>query len=143
MLPFVSIFALLMNRNNQEKKNSVHYQLNTFRYAFNGLKLFFSGELKAWIHLFLAIMAIAAGIILHIGMSGWIAVSFAIGFVFLAEILNTVIEGIVDHISPEKSEMARSAKDLSAAAVLVAAITALTIGLLVFVPKIIHLIHFV
>jgi diacylglycerol kinase (ATP) len=134
-------FAIIMEPQNRQNKNSLFYQLRTFGYAFHGLKIFFRSEAKARIHLFLAILVTLLGIFLHLGTFEWIAVSIAIGLVFLAEILNTVIEGLVDHISPGKSEMARSAKDLASAAVLIAAFTALAIGLFIFIPKIIYIIR--
>jgi diacylglycerol kinase len=133
-------FGIVMNQLKHQHKKSLLYQFRTFRFAFNGLKLFFGSEIKSRIHLLFALLAIALGLIMHLGIFEWISVSFAIGLVFLAEILNTVIEYIIGHISPEKSEMARSAKDLSAAGVLVASVTALVIGLLVFIPKIVHII---
>jgi diacylglycerol kinase len=129
-----------MNPIYKKKHNSLLYQFRTFRFAFSGLRLFFSGETKAIIHLVLAGSAIAFGIFFHLSAIEWIAVSIAIGLVFITEIVNTAIEQMVDHISPEISDMARNVKDLSAGGVLIAAITALAIGLIVFVPKISHLI---
>ena len=119
---------------------SLLYQLRTFVFAFNGIKQFFSFETKAVIHLFFSFLAILLGIIVHLDKLEWVMVTLTIGIVFLAEIVNTAIEKIVDHISPEQSDVARSVKDLSAAAVLVASLAALAVGILLFGPKIIHLI---
>lgn len=58
----------------------------------------------------------------------------AIGGVISLELLNTAIEAIVDLVSPQNSELARIAKDTAAAAVLVAAITAIGVGVWIFVP---------
>jgi undecaprenol kinase len=129
-----------MDSTSRQNKNSLPYQLRTFKYAFNGLIQFFRTESKARIHFILALIAIAAGVLLKIEITGWIGVSIAIGIVFVSELINTVIEQLVDHISPERSEMAKTVKDLSAAIVLFASIMALAIGLLVFLPKIILII---
>jgi diacylglycerol kinase len=59
--------------------------------------------------------------------------------VFVAELLNTALEYTVDIASPEKREMARRAKDISAAAVLVTATCSVIVGLLIFLPKILPL----
>jgi len=69
----------------------------------------------------------------------WIAVVVAFGFVIAMEIVNSAIENIADFVSPEKHEMIKKIKDLAAAAVLIAAITAFIIGLIIFVPKILLL----
>lgn len=66
---------------------------------------------------------------------------FAIGLVFAAELFNSALENLADHLSPEQHENIKKVKDLSAAAVLVSAITAIAIGCVVFLPKIISLIH--
>jgi diacylglycerol kinase len=67
-------------------------------------------------------------------------VCMLIAMVFITEMFNTAIERIVDYISPEISDMARHCKDLSAAAVLVAAIIAFIAGVVIFLPKLLLLI---
>ncbi len=64
----------------------------------------------------------------------WAVLLLAIGGVISLELVNTAIEAIVDLVSPQHSELARTAKDTSAAAVLVAAITAIGVGAWIFVP---------
>ena len=124
-----------MSTLSHKKQKSLRYQLRAFRFAFNGLVDFFRLELKAVIHFLLALVAIWLGIVLKLNSIEWIAVCIAIGIVFIAELFNTSIERIIDHISPESSEMAKVTKDLSAGAVLVAALTTLSIGAIVFIPK--------
>lgn len=124
----------------KHKTNTIFYQLKTFRYAIWGIGNFFSRETKSRIHLIAAILTVAAGILLHVSMQEWIMISFAIGFVFVCEIINTAIELIVDHISHDKTPKAGLIKDLSAGAVLLAAFTALTTGAIIFIPKLLELI---
>jgi undecaprenol kinase/diacylglycerol kinase (ATP) len=112
--------------------------LNSFKYAFNGLKILLKEEANARIHLFATICVLIAGFFFEINRVEWITVVFAIGLVLTTETINTAIENISNFISPEKHEKIKRIKDLSAAAVLIAAITALTIGLIVFIPKIIE-----
>lgn len=113
--------------------------INSFKFAINGLKILFKEEQNSRIHLFATVCVIISGVILRISNLEWTAIMFAIGFVFSAEIFNTAVENIADFISPEKNIKIKRIKDLSAAAVLISAITALIIGLLIFIPKIIEL----
>lgn len=110
-------------------------RLKSFKHAFNGLRILFKEEHNAQIHFFAAVSAILAGFLFDISVYEWLAIVFAIGFVITMEIANTAIEGISDFVSPKKNDKIKRIKDLSAAGVLVSAITALIIGLIIFVPK--------
>ena len=118
-----------------KKRFSLRKRIKSFRYAFNGLSILFKNEHNSWIHLFATIVVIIAGILLKISTLEWIIVVACIGGVFALELINTAIEEIADFISPEKHDMIKKIKDLSAAAVLVAAIVAFIIGLIIFLPK--------
>ncbi|MDA3911610.1 MAG: diacylglycerol kinase family protein [Bacteroidales bacterium] len=122
----------------KQQKFSLKKRLISFKYAFNGLIILFKDEHNALIHLFATICVIIAGFLFEISSFEWIVVIFAIGFVWTAEILNTAIENMADFIFPEKHEKIKRIKDLSAAAVLISAITALIIGLIIFIPEIIE-----
>ncbi len=65
----------------------------------------------------------------------WCLVVFCIGLVMVAEALNTSIEFLTDLVSPEWNDKAGQVKDLAAAGVLLSAITAIIIGIFVFLPK--------
>jgi diacylglycerol kinase len=64
----------------------------------------------------------------------WALLVLAIGMVWLSEFINSALEAIVDLASPEIHPLARVGKDVGAAAVLIAAVTAAAIGLLVLGP---------
>jgi diacylglycerol kinase len=121
------------------KKNFFRYQLSAFGYAFSGLKYFFRSEIKSRIHLVAAILAVTLGILFGISAAEWLMITFSIGIVFVSEVINTAIELMVDQITDQKTERAGRTKDLAAGAVLLASITALIIGLLIFTPKILQL----
>jgi diacylglycerol kinase len=114
---------------------SVFSRLKSFMYAFEGVKVLLREEHNSRIHLLAALVAVAAGIYFNINSYEWMAVVFSIGLVFTAEIFNTVIENLCDFVSPGQNEKIKRIKDLSAAAVLVSAVTAFCIGLIVFLPK--------
>jgi diacylglycerol kinase len=122
----------------KNRKFSIRKTITSFGYALNGLKIMIREETNSRIHLFAAVCSVIAGILLKVSLNEWIALVFAIGFVITLEIVNSAIENIADFISPGKDDMIKKVKDLSAAGVLVSAITALVIGLIVFVPKLIQ-----
>jgi len=105
-------------------------------YAFNGLRILLREEHNARVHVFISICVIVAGFVLEVSINEWLFLILSIGLVLTLEIINSSIENISDFVSPEKHEKIKIIKDLSAAAVLVGAITASVIGLLIFTPKI-------
>ena len=115
---------------------SIKQRIKSFTHAFNGLRIVFSEEHNAIIHLFAAVIAVILGFILGITSMEWVVIVFAIALVISMEIINSSIENIADFISPERNEMIKKIKDLSAAAVLVSAMAALIVGLIIFLPKI-------
>lgn len=123
----------------KQQKFSIIKRLESFKFAFNGLKIFLKEEHNSRIHLFAAICVLLAGFIFKVSTYEWIAIVFSIGLVFTLEIINSAIENIADFISPEKHHKIKKIKDLSAAGVLISAITAMIIGLIVFIPKILEL----
>jgi len=111
----------------------------SFGYAFKGIGYALKTQHNIWIHYLLAIAVLAFGFWLNVNQTEWILLVFAIGFVLVSELFNTAIEVLVDLVSPEQNPKAGLTKDIAAGAVLVAAITAASIGLIIFIPKIIHL----
>jgi diacylglycerol kinase len=120
----------------KEENFSIKKRLLSFSYAFDGLRILFKEEHNSRIHLLAAVVAIILGVLLEISSLEWIAIVFSIGLVFAFEILNSALENLADYASPEKNDLIRKAKDLSAAAVFVAAMAALTVGFIIFLPKI-------
>ena len=120
-------------------KNGYKKRIRSFGYAFTGLYELVRSEPNARIHLVAAILAVAGGFVLRISQLEWCAVLVVIALVWAAEGFNTVIEKLVDHLFPEYHETARIAKDVSAGAVLICAISAFIVGLIIFLPKLIEL----
>ncbi|MCD6346682.1 MAG: diacylglycerol kinase family protein [Bacteroidales bacterium] len=118
------------------KSFSITDRLKSFKYAFMGLIHLFKYEHNSWIHLAVMLLVLIIGCIVDLSTTEWIFVVFAFGIVFTAELFNTAIERLTDLNSPDVHPLAKQAKDLAAAAVLIAAITAVVIGLIIFIPKI-------
>jgi diacylglycerol kinase len=123
-----------------QKKFKIVDRFKSFKFAFNGIRILFFNEHNAWIHLAATVLVIIAGIAFKISLLEWAAIFIAIGLVFTSEAINTSIEKLSDFVSPEKRSSIKEVKDLASAGVLISAITALIIGLIVFVPKILALI---
>lgn len=119
----------------ERKKFSILARLKSFNYAFNGLKIFFLNEHNGRIHLVATLAAIFLAVWLKISTLEWIMICMVIGFVFVAEILNTAIEKLADVVTKETNEKIKIVKDVAAAAVLISALTALLVGLIIFLPK--------
>ena len=120
----------------KQDKFSILKRIKSFVFAFNGLIILIKEEHNSRVHLIAAISVILAGLYFDVSMIEWIAISLSIGFVISLEIVNSAIENISDFISPEKNDSIKKIKDLAAAGVLISALTALTIGLIIFIPKI-------
>ncbi|MBI4035860.1 diacylglycerol kinase family protein [Candidatus Daviesbacteria bacterium] len=106
----------------------------SFKYAFAGLLTAFKEEPNLKIHFLIAIVIIILSALLNISLTDWIVVIFLIGFVISLELTNTAIEAVVDAFTDKEHPGAKLAKDISAAAVLVAAITSAIIGAVIFLP---------
>lgn len=112
----------------------------SFKNAFEGLAYAIKTQKNAWIHSTISIFVIILSFLLQLSLQEWIPIIIVIGLVWMAELLNTVLETIVDIICPETHPLAKIAKDVGAAFVLVAAIISILVGGMIFVPKLIHLV---
>lgn len=108
-------------------------------HAARGVKVFVAHTHHIVIHATCAFTALLLGYFFNISSLEWIAVIFCIGFVIVAEAFNTAIEIDIDLTSPEYHPYARDTKDVAAASVLLASLTALIIGGIIFLPKVIPL----
>jgi diacylglycerol kinase (ATP) len=115
-----------------KKPNSIGSRFQSVAYALKGLRHLLKYEPNALIHLISTIAVIIAGIITDLNRVEWIAISIAIGLVWIAEAFNTCIELLCDLYTKEYNKDIGIIKDISAGAVLLASITALATGIIVF-----------
>lgn len=113
---------------------------SSFAHALDGIVEGLKAERNMIIHFGAATLVTVFGVILRISTQEWIACLLCIALVMAAELMNTAVETTVDLCSPEYSEKARRAKDTAAGAVLIAAVAATVIGLMIFVPKLAHVV---
>jgi len=112
----------------------------SFGNAISGLWYVIHTQKNTWIHLVITILVIVGGILLRISRTDWGLILLAMGLVWMAEFVNTALEAIVDLASPQRHPLAKIGKDVGAAAVLVAAVSAVVIGLLTLGPPLLELI---
>ena len=112
---------------------------NSLLNALAGVKSALLTQHNLVIQFIAAIVAIAFGLFFKISISEFCFIIFSIILVIALELINTAVESLCDFIHPDKHEKIKQIKDISAAAVLIAAIGALTVGLFIFVPKIVLL----
>lgn len=117
-------------------KNRIIRLQKSFIYAKNGIWHAMLTQPNMWIHLFAAIITLLMAWVFDFSILEWAILSIVITTVFILEMINTVAEITVDLASPEFSDLARLAKDVAAGAVLIAALGAVVVGLLLFLPKI-------
>ncbi len=130
------------NMDSQKEKKAwreVKYS-EKFQNAFRGMYVVSKTTRHLFIHLFSALVVVICGFYFQVSALEWVLLVFAIGFVLVTETLNTAIEIDIDLTSPEYHPFARDTKDVAAAAVLLSVFTAIIIGLIIFLPKIINMI---
>ena len=109
--------------------------LRSFAYALAGLRYLVSTERNFRIEVAAGAIAVIAGGWLGLGRFEWLVLSLTIALVLILEAVNTAIEDAVSLASPGFDERARVAKDVSAAAVMIAALLAVVVGVLLFGPR--------
>ncbi len=115
---------------------SIVKRAKSFTHATRGIILFIKTTHNAWIQIVVSLVTIYLGFHFNITTTEWMFIVFAIGFVLVAECFNTAIEFDIDLTSPEYHPYAKYTKDVAAGAVLLASITSVIIGLIIFIPKI-------
>jgi diacylglycerol kinase len=100
-------------------------------YALRGVR-FMLAELNARVLLAATIATLVAGFWAQLSALEWCAVVAALGLVWVAEVLNTAVERLTDLVSPGFHPLAGKTKDVAAAAVLIAMVAAVSIGIIVF-----------
>lgn len=106
--------------------------IRSFRCAFSGILYALRTQRNLRIHALATIVVISAGWVANLATWEWCAVLGCISLVWTAELINSAIELLCDRITREQDETIRRIKDISAGAVLVAAIISILVALLVF-----------
>lgn len=106
----------------------------SFAYAYQGVRYALSSELNLRIHILAIIVVTLLGFCLSVNKTEWVMLIAMFGLVVVAELFNTAIEQLTNHVSPDFSKQAGLVKDIAAGAVLFAALIALIVGCIIFYP---------
>lgn len=120
--------------NTQNGKSEIYNRAKSFHYAFEGWWHVLRTQHNAWIHAVISIAVFAVAFWLGLSRLEWAVLVLTIMAVWMAEFMNTAVEAVVDMTMPEIHPLAKVAKDVAAAAVLVGAVGAVIIGLLILGP---------
>jgi diacylglycerol kinase (ATP) len=104
-------------------------------FALKGAIKLITTEHSVMVQFSIGILLILAGIYFQISQTEWLFQTLAIGLVLSVEGLNTAVEKIADFIHPEFHERIGFIKDIAAGSVFFAAMTAIAIGLIIYIPK--------
>jgi diacylglycerol kinase (ATP) len=117
-----------------EKRSEIHDRAKSFHYAFEGWWFVLRTQHNAWIHAVVTLAIVALGLWLGLPRRDWAILILTFMAVWMAEFMNTAIEAVVDMTMPDIHPLAKVAKDVAAAAVLVGALGAVLVGLLLLGP---------
>jgi diacylglycerol kinase len=109
-------------------------RVRSFRYAFAGWWFVIKTQRNAWIHTAASVLVILVAVWLEVPARDMAILILTIGLVWTAEFLNTALEAVVDLSTPAHHPLARVGKDVGAAAVLIAALVSVIIGILILGP---------
>ena len=148
------------NPNGQEERNArrldseILYEspftltgrVRSFRHAARGIWFVLRSQHNAWLHAVATVLAlILAGVlewtVTHFSAAAWCSLVIAIVLVWVAETFNTGLEVLAEAITSERHPVLKVAKDVAAAAVFLAAIGAMVVGLILFLPPLWELVR--
>jgi diacylglycerol kinase (ATP) len=122
-----------------QDKRFVSGRIKSIGFAVKGAFKLVTTEHSVMVQFSIMILMIFAGFYFHISREEWMLQILAFGLVLGIEGLNTAVEKIADFIHPEFHDRIGFIKDIAAGAVLFAASSALTVGALIYVPKLFNL----
>ena len=131
----------LQDNNTNKRKWKNRDVISSLEFALTGIFTAIKEERNMRKHALSALVAILAGLVFRISATEWLFLLMAVFLVIALEIVNSAIENVVDLASNYHfSMLAKNAKDMAAGAVLVVSCYAVITGMIVFIPKIWHLI---
>lgn len=106
----------------------------SFQFAFSGWWYVIRTQKNAWIHTIFSIAVLVLALFLNLGPRDLAVLVVTIGMVWMGEFINTALEAVVDLASPQLHPLAKVGKDVGAAAVLIAALASIVVGVLILGP---------
>lgn len=122
----------------KKSQNELYSRAKSFQYAFEGWWYVIRTQHNAWIHALISFMVLGLGFWLTLSAQDWAIIILAMMAVWMAEFMNTALESLVDMATEEFHPLAKIAKDVAAAGVLVGAAGAILVGLLIMGPPLLQ-----
>ena len=123
----------------EKKRFSLVARAKSFKYAVRGMGIILKTQHNFWVQIGATVIVAIMGFYFSISNTEWCILILAISSVFVAESFNTAIEIDINLTSPQYHPYARDTKDVAAGAVLLAVLGAILVGMVIFLPKILHL----
>ena len=120
---------------NNQQDGFVKGRIKSLKFAVKGVWLLMTTEHSIMVQMVIAILISFVGWWMDISKTEWLFQILAIGLVLVAESLNTCIEKFCDFVQPEHDQKIGFIKDIAAGAVSFAAVTAIIIGPIIYLPK--------
>lgn len=118
--------------------NELYSRAKSFQFAFEGWWYVIRTQHNAWIHATISFIVLGLGLWLGLSARDWAVIVLAMMAVWMAEFMNTALEALVDMATEEFHPLAKIAKDVAAAGVLVGAAGAALVGLLIMGPPLLQ-----
>ena len=118
-----------------QKDNFLISRVKSIKYALKGIWLLVTTEPSIMVQFFIAIIMTSVGFFVGLSPTEWVLQFLAIGLVLVAESANTAIEKLADFIHKDYHKDIGFIKDVAAGAPAFAAIIAIIIGLIIYLPK--------
>jgi diacylglycerol kinase len=115
---------------------------HAFQHAFRGWWYVLRTQHNAWLHAVVSSLVLLMAWWLHLSSRDLAVLLLTIALVWTAEFINTALEAVVDLASPQQHPLAKVGKDVGAAAVLIAALTSILVGLLILGPPLLEKLKF-
>jgi diacylglycerol kinase len=113
----------------------------SLRYAYEGIQYALSTQPNMKFHFFAAFVVLTAALFVHLSKTDILFILLAVTLMIVTELINTAVEKAVDLAMPDRHPLAKIAKDVAAASVLVSAVFAVIVGMIVFYDPIDRLFH--
>jgi diacylglycerol kinase (ATP) len=107
----------------------------SFNFAIQGIVYVLKTQRNMRLHFLIGITALLLGVYLELKKAEMVLLSGTVAIVLIAEMFNTALEHVVDMVSKSFHPLAGIVKDITAGAVLVAAVNALVVGYILFFDK--------
>jgi diacylglycerol kinase (ATP) len=115
-------------------RNFFTSRAHAIKHASRGWWYVLRTQRNAWIHAVVTTLVVVLAFWEQLPLRDWAVLLLTIVLVWMAEFINTALEAVVDLASPGQHPLAKVGKDVGAAAVLIAALTSILVGLLILGP---------